>query len=39
MDPHVYQELVETVQEWQRRFASPEKPFLYYSKALIMYGV
>ena len=33
VDPHIYQELVETVQEWQRRAASPDKPFLYYSKA------
>ncbi|MBA2487269.1 MAG: RiPP maturation radical SAM protein 1 [Nitrospira sp.] len=33
VDPHVYQELVETVQEWQRRAVSPDKPFLYYSKA------
>ncbi len=33
VDPHVYQELMETVQEWQRRAASSDKPFLYYSKA------
>jgi ribosomal peptide maturation radical SAM protein 1 len=33
VDPTVYQELVETVQEWQRRAASSDKPFLYYSKA------
>lgn len=33
VDPQVYQELVETVQEWQRRAASSDKPFLYYSKA------
>ncbi|MCE7966896.1 MAG: RiPP maturation radical SAM protein 1 [Nitrospira sp. NTP2] len=33
VDPDVYQELVEIVQEWQRRAASPDKPFLYYSKA------
>ena len=33
VDVHVYQELVETVQEWQRRAASSDKPFLYYSKA------
>ena len=34
VDPHVYQELVAVVEEWQRRFASPEKPFLYFSKAM-----
>ena len=33
VDPHVYQELVASVQEWQRRAASPDKPYLYYSKA------
>ena len=33
VDPEVYQELVETVQEWQRRASSSDKPFLYYSKA------
>jgi hypothetical protein len=33
VDPHVYQELVGTVEEWQRRAASADKPFLYYSKA------
>ncbi|WHZ17142.1 MAG: radical SAM/B12 binding domain protein [Nitrospira sp.] len=33
VDPDVYQELVETVQEWQRRAASSDKPFLYYSKS------
>ena len=36
VDPHVYQELVAAVEEWQRRHASPDKPFLYYSKALTM---
>ena len=34
VDPHVYQELVAVVEEWQRRFSSPEKPFLYFSKAM-----
>ncbi len=34
VDPHVYQELVDLVHEWQRRHASDDKPFLYYSKAL-----
>ena len=34
VDPHLYQELVALVEEWQRRFASPEKPFLYFSKAM-----
>jgi hypothetical protein len=33
VDPHIYQELVGSVQEWQRRAASPDKPYLYYSKA------
>jgi ribosomal peptide maturation radical SAM protein 1 len=34
VDPHVYQELVDLVQEWRRRAASPDRPFLYYAKAL-----
>jgi len=34
VDPHVYQELVAVVEEWQRRFSCPEKPFLYFSKAM-----
>ena len=34
VDPHMYQELVAVVGEWQRRFAAPEKPFLYFSKAM-----
>ena len=34
VDPHVYQELIDLVHEWQRRFASDDKPFLYYSKAM-----
>lgn len=33
VDPHVYQELVATIQEWQRRYASEDRPFLYFSKA------
>ena len=34
VDPHVYQELVDLVQEWQRRVGSSDPPFLYYSKAM-----
>ncbi len=34
VDPHMYQELVAVVGEWQRRFSAPEKPFLYFSKAM-----
>lgn len=34
VDPHVYQELVALVHEWQRRHASADKPFLYYAKAM-----
>ena len=34
VDPHLYHELVATVEEWQRRYASAEKPFLYFSKAM-----
>ena len=34
VDPHVYQELVSTVEAWQRLHASNDRPFLYYSKAL-----
>jgi ribosomal peptide maturation radical SAM protein 1 len=34
VDPHVYQELVATVEGWQRMHASNDRPFLYYSKAL-----
>lgn len=33
VDPHVYQELVAAIQEWQRRYASEDRPFLYFSKA------
>lgn len=34
VDPHVYQELVDLVQEWRRRVGSSDRPFLYYSKAM-----
>ena len=34
VDPHVYQELVNLVHDWQRQHASTDKPFLYYSKAM-----
>jgi ribosomal peptide maturation radical SAM protein 1 len=34
VDPHVYQELVSTVEHWQRLHATNDRPFLYYSKAL-----
>ena len=34
VDPHLYQELVNLVQEWQRRAGSNDRPFLYYSKAM-----
>lgn len=34
VDPHLYQELVDLVQEWQRRAGSSDRPFLYYSKAM-----
>ena len=34
VDPHVYQELVDLVQEWRRRIGSSDRPFLYYSKAM-----
>ena len=34
VDPHLYQELVDLVQEWQRRVGSSDRPFLYYSKAM-----
>lgn len=33
VDPHVYQELVAAIGEWQRRHASADRPFLYFSKA------
>jgi hypothetical protein len=34
VDPHLYQELVDLVGEWQRRHASTDRPFLYFSKAM-----
>jgi ribosomal peptide maturation radical SAM protein 1 len=34
VDPHLYQELVGLVQEWQRLVDSRDRPFLYYSKAM-----
>jgi ribosomal peptide maturation radical SAM protein 1 len=34
VDPHVYQELVAAIENWQRLYASNDRPFLYYSKAL-----
>ncbi len=34
VDQQVYQELVDLVQEWQRRVGSSDRPFLYYSKAM-----
>jgi ribosomal peptide maturation radical SAM protein 1 len=34
IDPHVYQELVASIEGWQRMQASSDRPFLYYSKAI-----
>jgi ribosomal peptide maturation radical SAM protein 1 len=34
VDPHIYQELVDLVHEWQRVTGSSDRPFLYYSKAM-----
>jgi ribosomal peptide maturation radical SAM protein 1 len=34
VDPGFYEELVQLVHEWQRRYASADKPFLYYSKSM-----
>jgi ribosomal peptide maturation radical SAM protein 1 len=34
VDPQVYQELVAAIENWQRLYASNDRPFLYYSKAL-----
>ena len=34
VDPYVYQELVDLVQEWKRLVSSNDRPFLYYSKAM-----
>lgn len=33
VDPHLYQELVSTIEHWQRMHRFGDKPFLYYSKA------
>jgi len=33
VDPHLYQELVAAIENWQRMHRSGDKPFLYYSKA------
>jgi ribosomal peptide maturation radical SAM protein 1 len=34
VDPHVYQELVQAIEAWQRLHGSGDRPFLYYSKGL-----
>lgn len=34
VDPHLYQELVGLVAEWQRRAHGNDRPFLYYSKSM-----
>ncbi len=34
VDPGAYEELTRLIQEWRRRHASPDKPFLYYAKAM-----
>jgi len=34
VDQHRYQELVDLVEEWQKRAESNDRPFLYYSKAM-----
>ena len=34
VDPGTYEELTRLVQEWRRRYASADKPFLYYAKAM-----
>jgi hypothetical protein len=33
VDPHLYQELVATIEGWRRMHQSSDRPFLYYSKA------
>lgn len=33
VSPHLYEELVGLVHEWRRRYASDNRPFLYYAKA------
>jgi hypothetical protein len=34
VDPHLYQDLVRAIENWQRLHTSNDRPFLYYSKAL-----
>ncbi len=34
VDPALYDELVQTVAEWRRRYFSPNRPFLFYAKAM-----
>lgn len=34
VDPHVYQELVQAIEGWQRLHDSGDRPFLYYSKGM-----
>ena len=34
VDPHLYQGLIDLVQEWQRLAGSSDRPFLYYSKTM-----
>ena len=33
VDPQLYEDLVRLVQEWKQRYASPNRPFLFFSKA------
>jgi hypothetical protein len=34
VDSRVYQELIDQISEWQRRYRANDRPFLYYSKAM-----
>jgi ribosomal peptide maturation radical SAM protein 1 len=34
VDPGLFQELVDQAQTWRRRYHSPDRPFLYFSKAM-----
>ncbi|MBI5855409.1 MAG: RiPP maturation radical SAM protein 1 [Nitrospirae bacterium] len=34
IEPNLYRELAEAVEEWKRRHRSSDRPFLYYSKAM-----
>ena len=34
VEPQVYQELVDQIGEWQRRYRASDRPFLYYAKAM-----